>query len=726
MAVRKCMSFKTSVYPWDTSYTPFLRRFTDERARDLSDTITLYHEVRAAYANTFWSQANAVQRLSELIAEEVGKAVQLPNSNALAHALDDCQQGVLALERTIFEFPEIDWSRSVLSLRDQVELRRFLRAKQYFLSNQDRICEQLITAVGNVLGGIIRHMPQIDDDGIAIFTIRLMNVVNEPNELIEGIIGTLFTTELMEVGLFTALQDRFYENMCRYSGVVPYEQAKKQLVTARDADLPPDQLVQTYLGGTPFEMLLSIQVPFTIPEQTRFEHTVIVAGSGWGKTQLLQNIIATDLQKNDPPGLIVIDSTGAMVDRIQRLALFDDRLRDRILIIDPAHAPALNLFDVSTPRFNAYSAEQKEDIQTDVVALFNYIFSSEEYNLSGQMGVAFAHAVRLMLSKPGATIIDLRHILEESPKSYQDSAYKEYIDALDPDSFAFFKHHFFSDSLRATRQAVARRIHSLTSIPAFRRMFTASANTLDLFAEMDKGTCVLVNTNANLLKEEGMVLFGRYVIARALAAALERSTVPDDDRKSAFLIVDEAAPYFDATFDQLLTRVRQFKLGCVIAFQHLEQATDKLKSSIASNTSIKYAGGLGFSDRRWLAREMETNEEFIRAQRKDRNEPPQWTQFALYVRNQMDAALSLTVPFYTLENMPKMPAAAHQRLLVGNKKRVSAIAASEPKSQLNKSVEGDLHVVKTEPSPAPKPPAAAPTKSSDPDTGSHTDDASKW
>jgi hypothetical protein len=714
-----------------TVYTPFLRRFTDEKAHDIAQTMALYHQVRSAHRASVWAAADIVDRINGQCVEIISQLVSLPTYAPVLHALDCCQRVLIEQETTIVSFPEIDWSRAHLSMVEQTDLNRFLRAKQYFLANEDRVFEHLSTALCDAFGGIIGSLPALPDEpSESSVGTPLIDVVQNPKELIDRIIGTFFTSELMSVGLFTTLQDRIYENICRFSGVLPYEQSKKPLITALEADLSPQTLLRTYLGNTPFEALLSTPVPFTIPEETRFEHTVIVAGSGWGKTQLLQSIIAADLQKDDPPGLIVIDSTGAMIDRIQQLAVFDGRLRERILIIDPAHAPSLNLFDVSTPRFNAYSAEQQEDIQTDIVALFSYIFSSEEYNLSGQMGVAFAHAVRLMLSKRGATIIDLRQVLEESPKTYQHSAYKQYIEELDADSLAFFKHHFFSDSLRATRQAVARRIHALTSIPAFRRMFTASANTLDLFAEMDKGTCVLVNTNANLLKDDGMVLFGRYVIARTLAAALERSTVADSGRKPVFLIVDEAAPYFDASFDQLLTRVRQFKLGCVIAFQHLEQATDKLKSSIASNTSIKYAGGLGYSDRRWLAREMETDEEFIRAQRKDRSTPPQWTQFALYVRNQMDAALSLTIPFYRLENLPRLSAAAHARLLAQNKKRVSAIAAPEPKSQAERasnrdpvsSAEGRTSTTaKAAQSLRQKPPAAP-----DPDSDLHTEPATKW
>jgi hypothetical protein len=38
--------------PRPSVYTPFLRRFTDEPARDLSETIALYDEVRRAHANS--------------------------------------------------------------------------------------------------------------------------------------------------------------------------------------------------------------------------------------------------------------------------------------------------------------------------------------------------------------------------------------------------------------------------------------------------------------------------------------------------------------------------------------------------------------------------------------------------------------------------------------------------------------------------------------------------
>ena len=44
----------------------------------------------------------------------------------------------------------------------------------------------------------------------------------------------------------------------------------------------------------------------------------IVGGSGHGKTQLLQKLILNDLQREHPPSLIIIDSQGEMLAKVQR------------------------------------------------------------------------------------------------------------------------------------------------------------------------------------------------------------------------------------------------------------------------------------------------------------------------------------------------------------------------------------------------------------------------
>jgi hypothetical protein len=59
-------------------------------------------------------------------------------STAAFEALDQCQKAVLALEITILTFPKIERDFAQLSLKERVDLRRFLRAQQHFLANDER------------------------------------------------------------------------------------------------------------------------------------------------------------------------------------------------------------------------------------------------------------------------------------------------------------------------------------------------------------------------------------------------------------------------------------------------------------------------------------------------------------------------------------------------------------------------------------------------------------
>jgi Helicase HerA, central domain len=354
------LSSKIPPYQAPSPFIPFLRRFTDERAHELSETIALYNEVRTAHLATHWSKEQTLDRVSDFIAGCVADVVELPDSQTIGAAFDRCQRTVLALETTIFSSPKIDWDIAKLSLKEQVDLRRFLRAQQHFLANADRVADQLATTLGNVIGGIIAELPELPEStDDPIFSVPLISLVRDPGDLVDGIIGTISKEELAGAGLFTTLQQRLYENVCLASGVAPDDERNKPLITADESTLAPQELVETYLGGTPFRDLLLTLVPFSIPETARFEHTHILAGTGHGKTQLMQLSIYHDLlhAKEDGRSVIVIDSQGDMIRTISNLALFrpnaDGSLADRLLIIDPndvEYPACLNMFDWNRDR----------------------------------------------------------------------------------------------------------------------------------------------------------------------------------------------------------------------------------------------------------------------------------------------------------------------------------------------------------------------------------------
>jgi hypothetical protein len=661
----------------DDVFTPLLRRFTDEGARGTRELQAMHDRVTSRHRSGFWARPDAIEHTSEAITKIVeDDYAPLPDYQPLRDALDRCQRELLALETQIFDPIAVDLSQP-LSMRNRVDLNARLRKQDEFLQHEDGICEMLAVAIAQFTGATVRSLRPLSSSGLGV---PLIAAVGDPAALLDTVISIFFKPEHFKAGVFAALTERLYENMCSVSGVTPQAEPGETLVWPSAAKKPAAQLVEAYLRDTPLASLFEAQVfPFVIPITRRLEHTAIIAGSGWGKTQLLQTIVTDDLQQSDPPSIIVIDSTNRMVERIQNLQLFNDRLKDRILIIDPEGlpAPALNMFDLTTPRMIGYSADMRERVQSDIIALFNYVFSSIQNPLTDPMRTAFAYVVRLLITVPDATITTLRKLLEEHPKGgYEASAFKESIDKLDPTARDFFRVQFFTDRVKATRDSILQRLSSVISVPAFERMFS-TVNKIDFFDEMQRGTCILVNTSEAMLKDASP-LFGRYIIARVMAAAFERAALPDPERKPTFLIVDEAAPYFDDQFEKLLTRVRQFKLGVVIAFQHLEQASEKLRSAIASNTSVKFAGGLGFSDSRWLSRDMRTTPEKLLALRQDDAEPPQYTNYACYVRG-TDAAVTVNLPFYALEHVPAMSRAEHAALIERNKPRTAYVpSATQP------------------------------------------------
>ena len=401
----------------------------------------------------------------------------------------------------------------------------------------------------------------------------------------------------------------------------------------------------------------------------------VVGGSGHGKTQLLQRLILSDLQREKPPALIIVDSQGEMLRKIQKLDLFapGGKLADKLVLIDPEdveHPPALNMFAMPTGRMLRYSQSIKEQVEAGTIELFNYIFGAIAAELTSKQNTTFAYVTRLMLSIPGATIHTLRELFEDKGKSIDASPFAQHIRNLDLTSQGYFKNQFFEGASAPTKQQIARRLYGVLRVQSFDRMFSAKENKLDMYEAMQSGKIILVNTSKALLKEDASALFGRYMIARVIAAAFERVALKAEQRNPAFLIIDEAAEYFDDNLEKLLSQARKFNVGLVIAHQHLDQLDErKLRAAVAANTSIKLAGGVSDKDARALAADMRTTPDFISGMTK-RNRS---TEFACYVRNYTGSAVRLQIPFGALEAAPEMSKAAEKALITKNRERYSVL-----------------------------------------------------
>jgi DNA helicase HerA-like ATPase len=179
-------------------------------------------------------------------------------------------------------------------------------------------------------------------------------------------------------------------------------------------------------------------------------------------------------------------------------------------------------------------------------------------------------------------------------------------------------------------------------------MFSHPKSKLDLFAEMNAGKVILINTAKDLLKENGTEIFGRFFIAMIAQAAQERAVLDRADRLPTFVYVDEANDYFDRTIGVILSQARKYNVGMVLAHQFLGQLDAKLQEAISANTSIKFAGGVSAKDARALAADLRTEPSFVEGQDK--------LSFAAFVKGTTRHAVSISVTAGEMEAEPRMSA----------------------------------------------------------------------
>lgn len=357
--------------------------------------------------------------------------------------------------------------------------------------------------------------------------------------------------------------------------------------------------------GTVIEEIKHHRQPITaLPDDLRTSHHHIVAGTGAGKTQCLQQLILNDLK--DDVAIVVIDSQG---DFINKLATRIEP--ERLILVDPEHcAPALNLFA---------KQESEKQIAT-AIELYEYIFSSLDAEMTSKQQTAYRFVSRLLMTVPKANIHTMREVLE--PKG--SFKYQKYIDELGETAKSFFLNEFESKQFAETKQQILRRLYSVLENKTLEQMLGATESRLNIGKALDSGKVVLISTAKGYLKQTGASLIGRIFIAQVMQSVMSRG----DNRKRTYLYVDEAQDYLEDShvLFNLFEQSRKYNLGLIIAHQYLGQLPLKLRQSISANTAIKFAKNPSVEDTSILAKQMFTTPEFIQNQGKG--------DFACYLKGQ--------------------------------------------------------------------------------------------
>jgi hypothetical protein len=555
-----------------------------------------------------------------------------------------------------------------------------LQLQSYATDNLDMLSSLLGEAMRKVVSGWTDALANVEVPDGYLYKVPLISLIPDPGAAIQRIIGIIQDHRYTSEGIFVgSMHPDHFKNSVGYhlrhnveASLTYTPERGKDYIDPKDSALAPVQMAELYLKNTPFLDFFLTPVPFPFSRDDRMNHMHIIGGTGAGKTTLLENLFYFDAlydlgRDTEPCSIVLIEPHGDLIKRLARRDIYD---RDRVILIDPSdirHPPAINVFALNRERLAKYDDVTREQVVAGVIDTFDYLFSGLfGAELTAKQGVFFRYMARLMLTLPevmgrNATILDMMRLMVD------DTPYRPAIARLPDLQREFFEHDFRSQSFRQTKEQIRYRLQAIVENPTLARLFTSLETKLDLFEEMNRGSIILIDT-ANYLLKSGSPIFGRVMIALVMQAIMERAAIAPQKRRDTFLIIDEAATYFDENIDDMLTEARKYRCGLVLAHQHLGQPSQALRASLAANTGIKFVSSVSTADARAMAPEMRTTPEFI-------VNLPRHT-FAGYTRGKTRTAVPVPIRILEEIDLDHSPA-MYEDFLARNRARVSLATEEE-------------------------------------------------
>ncbi len=335
--------------------------------------------------------------------------------------------------------------------------------------------------------------------------------------------------------------------------------------------------------------------PVAIKTEDERQHLHIIGGTGTGKTTLLANLAYHDALNGR--GFGILDPKGDLVDAIlQRIP--EHRVAD-VVLIDPSDT----LYPVGLNALACWGELGKDvdrEIVCDyVVTLFRKLYDRYWGPRSDDI---FKAAILTLLDHPGATLAEVPLLLS-SPQFRARFPVEEPV-VLEP----FWRSY---DQLSDTQrlQAIAPLLNKVRDFllrRSLRNILGQSQTRVNFRAILDGQKILLVNLAKGLLGEETSRLLGALVLSAVWQAAQSRARLPEEARADFRLILDEFPNYLSLPqrLEDVLAEARSFRVGLVLAHQHLRQLPISVRQAVLANARTRIVFQCSQEDALVLGREF--------------------------------------------------------------------------------------------------------------------------
>jgi len=325
------------------------------------------------------------------------------------------------------------------------------------------------------------------------------------------------------------------------------------------------------------------QIPFGIKAKDRQRHMYVVGKTGMGKSTLLENMAAQDIQNGE--GMAFIDPHGSAAETLLDYVP-EHRVNDVVYF-----AP----FDLSNPvSFNVMEdvgPDKRHLVVSGLMSTFKKIWVDA---WSARMEYILTNALLALIEYPDTTLLSVNRLF--SDKAYRNQVVN-YI--KDPAVKAFWTEEFanYTDRFAAEAlPAIQNKIGQFTGNPLIRNIIGQPHSSFDIRKIMDEKKILIMNLSKGLVGETNANLLGSMLTTRIYLAAMSRADLPVEQMRTMpnfYFYVDEFQSFANATFANILSEARKYHLNLIIAHQYIEQMEEDVRNAVFGNVGSTIAFRVG-------------------------------------------------------------------------------------------------------------------------------------
>src|SRR6201996_8787962 len=312
--------------------------------------------------------------------------------------------------------------------------------------------------------------------------------------------------------------------------------------------------------------------PFGIKQADRLSHMYLIGKTGVGKSTLLETLARQDLEAGR--GFALLDPHGDLVERIAQDAAGEGQ-GDVLYLNAPAPSHPFG--------YNPLRRVRDDKIPLAVSGLLETL----KKLWPDAWGVRMEHVLRntlyALLEQEDARLPDILRL-------YRDEAYRKGIarNLRNETVRRFWQHEFENYHFRQKADAVApiqNKVGALLADPTLYRILVEPKVDLHIRAMMDEGRVLLVNLSKGQLGEDSAHLLGGLLVSTLGLAAFTRADDPIENRRPFFLYLDEFQNFTTLMLANMMSELRKFGVGLVLAHQYLQQLEPDVRHAVIGNAA---------------------------------------------------------------------------------------------------------------------------------------------